>query len=81
VWSLLLYGARPDRKGKIEYFSGSGGDDSEGSLDSDGNANTSDSETTPLEAAKKRKAIAPDPEMPDPRWSADVVATLRSLMS
>ena len=81
VWSLLLYGARPDRKGKIEYFSGFGADDSDGSLDSDGNANTSDSETTPLEAAKKRKAMAPGPEMPDPRWSADVVATLWSLMS
>jgi len=81
VWSLLLYGARPDRKGKIEYFSGSGADDSEGSLDSDGNANTSDSETTPLVAAKKRKAMAPGPEMPDPRWSVDVVATLGSLMS
>jgi hypothetical protein len=83
VWSLLLYGARPDCKGKIEYFSGSGADDSEGSGadGSEGTANTSDSETTPLEAAQRRKAMAPEPEMPDPRWSADVVATLGSLMS
>ena len=65
VLLLLLYGARPDSIGKIEYFSvPQDGYDAEldGPVDSDGNVNTSDSETTPLEAARKWNTAVPDPK-------------------
>ena len=81
---LLSYSARPDRKGKIEYFirwAESG--DSDVSMESDGHRNTSDSETTPLEAASKRKVAVVDPELvaptADPPWSIDVVDMLRAM--
>ena len=76
---LLSHSARPDRKGKIEYFSGCG---SQSVIRTLGDKNTSDSETTPLEAACKRKAAGLDPELvgltADPSWSADVVDILRA---
>ena len=78
---LISHNARPDCKGKIEYFSGCDSQsDYEASVDSDGLMNTSDDETTPLEAACKRKAAVPDPEMvrftANPSWSIDVVNIL-----
>ena len=82
---LLLYGARPDKIGKIEYFtSASGKYDAEldGPVDSDGNMHTSDSETSPLEAARKWTSTSPDLTSPEDvyqRWSADVLEMLRSL--
>ena len=83
---LLSHSARPDRKGKIEYFirwAESG--DSDASMDPDGHRNTSDSETTPLEAATKRKLAALAPEWmaltAAPSWSSDVVDILRASVS
>ena len=58
VRSLLLHGARPDSKGKIEFFVGvSQSDDSDASVDSHGHINTSDSETAPLETAAKSRNV------------------------
>ena len=83
---LVLHGARSDWKGKFEYFSGGGPfpDDSEYYVDSDGDRHSSDSETTPLEAALKRKNAMSDPDfpiqylraMPDAKWSDDVISIL-----
>ncbi len=47
-------------------------------MDSDGHMNTTDSETIPLEAARERRDVSPDPErtqfhrLPNPSWSTDV---------
>ena len=54
----------------------------DGPVDSDGNMHTSDSETSPLEAARKWTSTAPDLTSPEDvyqRWSADVLEMLRSL--
>lgn len=86
VQLLLCHGASPNAKGKIEYFFGGvrSETESEWSKDSEGNEHTSDSETTPLQAACKRQAAVMDPEVPvweqpDPYWSTDVVEMLRAL--
>ena len=54
-------------------------------MDSDGHRNTSDSETTPLEAATKGKLAALAPEWmalaADPSWSSDVVDILHASVS
>ena len=54
-------------------------------MDSDGHRNTSDSETTPLAAASKRKLAVMDPEWvaltANASWSIDAVDILRAYAS